>query len=358
MAGKLGLQLLRTDNIKKAGASNVVPSEGQPVFDSTSKKLYVGDGGTPASALNTVVVEALHSTPKEGGHGYNASVEVSGAQVNLEATGGLNFTAPSILITDRNIYLGERSSFQLLIEDSSDSANNQFTLIDSDHPSDIILNYNPANDEQLHSGCGLSLPRLNVTSGAQISGGLTVTTGNLSISEGTLYSGTISSTGDISATSSGKKITGTKVISNTAPSANDEVVRYQDLATSSKQGLVRLGSDTKQDKQAQSVSSTQGRTYSIQFNNDNQLVVNVPWTDTVYSLPVANSSTLGGIKTGYTPNGNNFAVKNSGDGAYVNIPYNAYTTGNTFTGTNNFQDTFQINGGTISYDSSTSTFTI
>jgi hypothetical protein len=57
------------------------------------------------------------------------------------------------------------------------------------------------------------------------------------------------------------------------------------LATSSISGLVKLFDNTTQSEAAQTVSSTVGKTYGIQFNDVKQLVVNVPWTDTVYSHP-------------------------------------------------------------------------
>ena len=52
------------------------------------------------------------------------------------------------------------------------------------------------------------------------------------------------------------------------------------IATSSTPGLVKLGSDTVQSTSANSVTSTSSRTYAVQKNGNNQLVVNVPWTDT------------------------------------------------------------------------------
>lgn len=54
-------------------------------------------------------------------------------------------------------------------------------------------------------------------------------------------------------------------------------------ATSSTAGIVKLWSDTTQSEVAQSVSSTANRTYAIQTNSSDQMVVNVPWTDTTYS---------------------------------------------------------------------------
>ena len=48
-------------------------------------------------------------------------------------------------------------------------------------------------------------------------------------------------------------------------------------ATSTALGLVKLGSDTVQTVAANSVTATSSRTYAVQFNSSNQLVVNVPW---------------------------------------------------------------------------------
>lgn len=44
--------------------------------------------------------------------------------------------------------------------------------------------------------------------------------------------------------------------------------------------------------------------------------------DTVYTLPAATSSALGGVKVGYTTSGKNYAVKlDSSNNAYVNVPW-------------------------------------
>lgn len=50
-------------------------------------------------------------------------------------------------------------------------------------------------------------------------------------------------------------------------------------ATSSTLGLVKLFSDTQQSVAANSVSTTNNRTYGIQTNSSGQLVVNVPWVN-------------------------------------------------------------------------------
>lgn len=64
--------------------------------------------------------------------------------------------------------------------------------------------------------------------------------------------------------------TGTITISNTASAPSS--------ATSSTEGLVKLGSDTVQTEAAQAVSSTADRSYAVQVNSSGQMVVNVPWT--------------------------------------------------------------------------------
>ena len=61
-------------------------------------------------------------------------------------------------------------------------------------------------------------------------------------------------------------------------------------ATSTAIGGVKLFSDTDQSVAANTVSATASRTYGIQFNSSDQMVVNVPWqndnTQETYTLPV------------------------------------------------------------------------
>lgn len=113
-------------------------------------------------------------------------------------------------------------------------------------------------------------------------------------------------------------------------------------------GLVKLVSDTKQTVAANSPSATASRTYPVQLDSQERLVVNVPWTDnntntahnhsagaglsisgsggtsgtTTYSLKQSTSSEIGGIKIGYTESGKNYPVElNSTGQAYVNVPW-------------------------------------
>ena len=62
-------------------------------------------------------------------------------------------------------------------------------------------------------------------------------------------------------------------------SSTDTNTTYS-MMTSSVLGLGKLFSDTTQSVSANSISETASRTYGIQKNSSNQLVVNVPWSDT------------------------------------------------------------------------------
>ena len=69
------------------------------------------------------------------------------------------------------------------------------------------------------------------------------------------------------------------------------------LASNSIRGGIKLSSST-QGGTPNGITTTSGRTYAVQVNSNEQAVVNVPWTDTKYSLPTASATTLGGVKVG------------------------------------------------------------
>ena len=69
------------------------------------------------------------------------------------------------------------------------------------------------------------------------------------------------------------------------------------VASNNIRGGIKLSSST-QGGTPNGVSTTPGRTYAVQVNSNEQAVVNVPWTDTKYTLPTASASTLGGVKVG------------------------------------------------------------
>ena len=123
-------------------------------------------------------------------------------------------------------------------------------------------------------------------------------------------------------------------------------------ATSTTRGGIELFSNTDQSVTANSVSTTAGRTYGLQLNSAGQGVINVPWTDTVYTLPEATSTTRGGIElfsdTDQTVEANavsstanrTYGIQlNSAGQAVVNVPW-------TDTDTNTFR-TVTAGGNTL-----------
>lgn len=56
-------------------------------------------------------------------------------------------------------------------------------------------------------------------------------------------------------------------------------------ASSTILGGIKLASDTTQTVSANAVTATTSRTYGVQLNASGQAVVNIPWTDTVYTHP-------------------------------------------------------------------------
>ena len=81
------------------------------------------------------------------------------------------------------------------------------------------------------------------------------------------------------------------------------------VATNSALGLIKIG------------YTDNAKNYAVELDGDNEAYVNVPWTDTVYSLPLAASGTRGGVKIGYTENGKNYPVELSSEKMYVNVPW-------------------------------------
>lgn len=90
-----------------------------------------------------------------------------------------------------------------------------------------------------------------------------------------------------------------------------------------------------------------GKKYPVQLGTGadaDKAFVEVPWTDTKYTLPVAKDGVLGGIRTDYNTTGKNYAVKTDTDGkAYVSVPWtDTHTTYTSGTG-------ITVNGNIISW---------
>ena len=168
-----------------------------------------------------------------------------------------------------------------------------------------------------------------------------------------LFSNTTQTTAANSVTSTASRTYGVQVNSNGQAVVNVPWVDTQQgytlpLATSTVRGGVELFSDTDQTVAANAVSATASRTYGIQLNSNDQMVVNVPWTDTnttfsagtgltlnstTFDLDVATATALGGVKIGSGITINNGVISaDEVDASAVSAAGAMMTTGGTFTG--------------------------
>lgn len=124
----------------------------------------------------------------------------------------------------------------------------------------------------------------------------------------------------------------------TATTGGRKTIAFSDLAvsqaTASTLGTIKLSSDTAQTVAINAVSATASRSYGLQVNASGQGMVNVPWTDTLYTLPLATDTVRGGIElfsataqtTGAnavtTTAGRTYGIQvNAADQAVVNVPW-------------------------------------
>ena len=129
-----------------------------------------------------------------------------------------------------------------------------------------------------------------------------------------------------SITVSGRTITYTKGDGTTDTFTTQDTTYAQ--ATSTVLGLVKIG------------YASSGKNYAVALDADGKMYVNVPWTDTVYTLPVATTTVRGGVKVGAvrstavttnaasSTDGRYYMVeRDSAEKLFVNIPWQNTTYG-------------------------------
>ena len=118
---------------------------------------------------------------------------------------------------------------------------------------------------------------------------------DFSVDTGALTGATVVSDIDINVTTdgnghvtdaNGSVATRTLTLANLGYTGATDANNYSlPLATNTVRGGIELFNNTDQSVAANTVTTTAGRTYGLQLNSANQGVINVPWTDTVYSHP-------------------------------------------------------------------------
>lgn len=105
-------------------------------------------------------------------------------------------------------------------------------------------------------------------------------------------------------------------------------------------------------------SSNANRFYPLLVDKSGNLATIVPWTDTIYTLPVATSGALGGVKIGYTTSGKNYAVElDENNRMFVSVPwsdtsYSLPTMSATTKGGAKLGDNLKVENDTLDVDTS------
>tara|TARA_R100001463_G_scaffold43080_2_gene90013 strand:+ start:11203 stop:13683 length:2481 start_codon:yes stop_codon:yes gene_type:complete len=136
------------------------------------------------------------------------------------------------------------------------------------------------------------------------------------------------------------------------PTDTDTNTTYS-TATTSTLGLVKLYTDTEQTTIPNNLTTTASRTYAIQMDSNDKLLVNVPWVNTNTTYSTATSSSLGLVKIGYTESGKNYPVELSSGKMFVTVPWsdtNDNTTYSAGDGLGLSGTTFSISNNSIGPD--------
>lgn len=211
-----------------------------------------------------------------------------------------------------------------------------------------VSTYNPESDDPVSSKAiktaieTLDVAAISGTSGQTITsisetdGKISATFGNISITKSQV-SDFSHTHGNI--TNDGKLDSGSKaVVTNSgtitvedlttnSPSAAGTATSFISTISQSSTGKItatkaNIGEATSNNYGGIKIGYTKnGKNYPVELSSG-QAFVNVPWSDTTYTLSAATSSDLGGIKIGYTTNNTNrnYAVQLDSGKAYVNVP--------------------------------------
>ncbi|GAG23527.1 unnamed protein product, partial [marine sediment metagenome] len=191
--------------------------------------------------------------------------------------------------------------------------NTQYTLTSDQNGADVDVKLNDntgsvVSTVKLVKGSNVTLSNSgsNITISSTGGGGGGGSVDSVTTTDGTFINltpngaatGAVTVTADLSAT--GTTDSTTFLRGDNTWNVPPDTIYSLPTATSSILGGIKLFSDTEQAISANTVSATASRTYGLQLNASDQAVVNVPWLNTTYSDFVGATSTTDG-ESGLVP---------------------------------------------------------
>jgi len=318
------------------------------------KVWHEGNDG-PTSGLNADLLDGQQGSyyyPASNPNGYTSHPAANDASITLGAGTGINITPNNVFTTNQSANETINISINLneLTTSTTDGDGDYFVVVDTE-----------GSGRKLTKG-NIALSGFNDNISSTAASTNTLVKRNAS---GYIFSNYINTTDD--ASSALGNLVGKNGSDNYHRTYSAATVRsflnvdngannYSlPLASSSLRGGVKIG------------YSQNAKNYPVVLSNE-QMYVNVPWTDTVYSLqtnnvtnasvsgntltlsrenagdvtftaseyslPLASSSLRGGVKIGYAENGKNYPVELSNEQMYVNVPWTDTDTNTTYTANN------------------------
>ena len=271
--------------ISASGGGNLpIEDEGVQITGAAAKINFTGAGVTASAAGDDVTVDI-----PGGGGGYVLPLAANGTRGGIQIGYAQNAKNYPVLLSSEQAYVNvpwtdtdTNTTYTLQAEAKSgtsvplklDASSGTDSTVNLTEGANVTLTRNSPTEITIAAAGGGSG---GVTSFTNVNGTYISASTVNSAATGAVTVGTI----DLSAVD-GTAVAGTRFLSKDNTWDVPAYTTYN-AASSSNLGLIKLASDTEQSVAANAVTAEASRTYGIQFNADDQAVVNVPWTDTTSS---------------------------------------------------------------------------